>query len=322
MKSNRITNLIGIKYPVISAAMTWVTSAEFVAAVSNAGGMGVLGPNAGQKEKATSAEDMADRLTKEIRKVRELTNKPFAVNYIFPMGGASEDPFTNAVFEVLVKENVKNVIAIGQRVVDREMKRLKEHNINVIYRDLSPTVEKLVEAAKTGVDALIVTGYEAGGHMSDFKISTLSLVPQVTSLVKIPVIAAGGIIDGRGAKAAFSMGAEGVYMGTRFIATKENPASIETKNAIINVKSEEFIEFKSGTGHLRTIPTEAGKKALELINQGKPKEAYKYYGEGFKIGMLDGDLVNGTVSVSESAGGIKQILTCQEVVEEIVRSIG
>ncbi|WP_348622655.1 SDR family oxidoreductase [Paenibacillus peoriae] len=310
---------MGIEYPIISAAMTWVTSAEFVAAVSNAGGMGVLGPNAGQTEKATSAEDMADRLTQEIRKVKALTNKPFAVNYIFPMGGATEDPFTNAVFDVLVKENVKNVIAIGLNVVDRELKRLKEQDIKVVYRDLSPTVEKLVEAEKSGVDALIVTGYEAGGHMSDYKISTFSLVPQITSLVKIPVIAAGGIIDGRGAKAALSMGAEGVYMGTRFIVTKENPASMETKKAIIKVKSEEFIEFKSGTGHLRTIPTEAGKKALELINLGKPAEAYKYYGEGFKIGMLDGDLVNGTVSVSESAGGIQQILTCQEVIDEIVK---
>jgi len=272
---NRITELLGIEYPVISAAMTWVTSAEFVAAVSNAGGMGVLGPNAGQTEKATSAEDMADRLTKEIRKVKALTNKPFAVNYIFPMGGATEDPFTNAVFDVLVQENVKYVIAIGQHVVERELQRLKEHDIKVVYRDLSPTVEKLVEAEKTGVDALIVTGYEAGGHMSDYKISTLSLVPQITSIVKIPVIAAGGIIDSQGAKAAFSMGAEGVYMGTRFIVTKENPASTETKKAIIKVKSEEFIEFKSGSGHLRTIPTEAGKKALELINQGNHAEAYK-----------------------------------------------
>ncbi len=319
--NNRITELLGIEKPIISAAMTWVTSAEFVAAVSNAGGMGVLGPNAGQTEAASSPEDMADRLTKEIHKVRELTNKPFAVNYIFPMGGASEDPFTNAVFEVLIKENVKNVIAIGTEVVESEMRRLKEHNVNVVYRDLSPTVEKLLDAEKSGVDALIVTGYEAGGHMSEYKISTLSLVPQVTSKVKIPVIAAGGIIDGRGARAAFSMGAEGVYMGTRFIATKENPASIETKKAIINVKSEEFIEFKSGQGHLRTIPTEAGKKALELINQGKSDEAYKYYGNGFKIGMLDGDLINGTISVSESAGGIQQILTCQEVVDEIFNSI-
>ncbi|GAF64703.1 2-nitropropane dioxygenase [Bacillus sp. TS-2] len=319
--NNRITELLGIEYPIISAAMTWVTSAEFVAAVSNAGGMGVLGPNAGQSEKATSAEDMANRLTKEIHKVKALTTKPFAVNYIFPMGEASEDPFTNAVFDVLVKENVKNVIAIGQKVVERELKRLKEHDINVVYRDLSPTADKLVEAEKMGVDALIVTGYEAGGHMSDYKISTLSLVPQITSLVQIPVIAAGGIIDGRGAKAALSLGAEGVYMGTRFIATKENPASIETKRAIVQVKSEEFIEFKSGMGHLRTIPTEAGKKALELINQGKHTEAYQYYGEGFKVGMLDGDLVNGTISVSESAGGIQQILTCQEVVDEVINAI-
>lgn len=319
--NNRITELLGIEYPIISAAMTWVTSAEFVAAVSNAGGMGVLGPNAGQIDKATSAEDMAERLTIEIGKVRALTDKPFAVNYIFPMGGASEDPFTNAVFEVLVKEDVKYVIAIGLNVVERELKRLKEHNIRVIYRDLSPTAEKLVEAEKAGVDALIVTGYEAGGHMSDHKISTLSLVPQITALVKVPVIAAGGIIDGRGTKAAFAMGAEGVYMGTRFIATAENPASIETKKALIDVKSEDFIEFKSGMGHLRTIPTEAGKKALELINEGNHVEAYKYYGDGFKIGMLDGDLVNGTVSVSESAGGIHEILTCREVIEEIATAI-
>lgn len=319
--NNRITELLGIEYPIISAAMTWVTSAEFVAAVSNAGGMGVLGPNAGQTDKAISAEDMAERLTKEIRKVRALTDRPFAVNYIFPMGGASEDPFTNAVFEVLVREDVKHVIAIGQNVVERELKRLKEHNIRVIYRDLSPTAERLVEAEKAGVDALIVTGYEAGGHMSDHKISTLSLVPQITASVKVPVIAAGGIIDGRGAKAAFAMGAEGVYMGTRFIATEENPASIETKKALIDVKSEDFIEFKSGMGHLRTIPTAAGKKALALINEGNHEEAYKYYGDGFKIGMLDGDLVNGTISVSESAGGIHEILNCREVIEEIVNAI-
>jgi enoyl-[acyl-carrier protein] reductase II len=104
--------------------------------------------------------------------------------------------------------------------------------------------------------------------MSDYKISTLSLVPQVTSLVKMPVIAAGGIVDGKGAQAAFAMGAEGVYMGTRFIATKENSASDATKQAILNVNCEDFIEFKSGIGHLRTIPTEAGKKPSNLLIKG------------------------------------------------------
>ncbi|MDY0939638.1 MULTISPECIES: NAD(P)H-dependent flavin oxidoreductase [Priestia] len=318
---NRITELLDIEYPIISAAMTWVTSAEFVSAVSNAGGMGVLGPNAGQTEKSSSPEDTAERLRKEIQKVKQLTDKPFAVNYIFPMDNNTEDPFTNAIFDILVEEKVKNVIAIGQKVIQKEVNRLKKHNINIIYRDLSPTVQKLVEAGKSGVDALIATGYEAGGHMSDYKISTLSIVPQVTSLVEIPVIAAGGIIDGKGALAAFAMGAEGVYMGTRFIATKENPASEATKQAILNVKSEEFIEFKSGIGHLRTIPTVAGKKAFELINQGKPEEAYKYYGNGFKVGMLDGDLVNGTISLSEAAGGIKEIKTCAEVINEIMNTL-
>jgi enoyl-[acyl-carrier protein] reductase II len=231
------------------------------------------------------------------------------------MDNNTEDPFTNAIFDILVEEKVKNVIAIGQKVIQKEVNRLKKHNINIIYRDLSPTVQKLVEAGKSGVDALIATGYEAGGHMSDYKISTLSIVPQVTSLVEIPVIAAGGIIDGKGALAAFGMGAEGVYMGTRFIATKENPASEATKQAILNVKSEEFI------GHLRTIPTVAGKKAFELINQGKPEEAYKYYGNGFKVGMLDGDLVNGTISLSEAAGGIKEIKTCAEVINEIMNTL-
>lgn len=129
-------------------------------------------------------------------------------------------------------------------MVERELKQLKEQGINVLYRNLSPTVDKLVEAEKMVVDALIVTGYEAGGHISDYKISMLSLVPQITSLVKILVLAAGQV-----AKAPFSLGAEGVYMGTRFIVTEENPASMETKKAILNVKSVEFIEFKSASGY-------------------------------------------------------------------------
>lgn len=301
--------------------MTWVTSAEFVAAVSNAGGLGVLGPNAGQTEATSSIIDTVERLRTEIQKVKQLTDRPFAVNYIFPMGGQTESPYNDAILDVLVEEKVNIVVAIGQGIIQKEVDRLKKHNIIIIYRDLSPTAQKFVEAEKSGVDILIATGYEAGGHMSDYRISTLSLVPQVTSLVKLPIIAAGGIINGKGAKAAFAMGAEGVYMGTRFVASTENPASEATKQAIVNANSEDFIEFKSGIGHIRTIPTEAGKKALELVNQGKSEEAYKYYGNGFKIGMLDGDLVNGTISVSESAGGIKSITTCKEIVDEVVHAL-
>lgn len=317
--NNRITKLLNIEFPVISGAMTWITSAEFVSAVSNAGGMGVLGPNAGQTEASSDPKEVAEQLRKEIKKVKQLTNKPFAVNYIFPMFGKTEDPFTDAIFDILVEENINIVVAIGQGIVQRELARLKEQNITVIYRDLNPTVQNSLDAEKMGVDALIVTGHEAGGHMSQHPISTLSIVSQVTSVVKIPVIAAGGIINGKGAKAVFTMGSEGVYMGTRFVTTKENPTSEITKQAIIKVNSEDFIEL--GDTNLRTIPTEAGKKALELINQGKAEEASKYYKNGFKIGMLDGDLINGTVSISNAAGGIKEITTCKEVIDEIMISL-
>ena len=281
---NRVTTLLNIKYPIISAAMTWVTSAEFVAAASNAGGLGVLGPNVGQNETSSTPLENAENLRKEIRKVKQLTDNPFAVNYIFPMEVQVKIRLLVLYMMSLSKKKLNCVVAIGQGVVQHEVERLKEQNITIIYRDLNPTVGKLIKAEKSGVDALIVTSYEAGGHMSEFKISTLSLVPQVTKKVSLPIIAAGGIIDGIGAKAVFDMGAEAICMGTLFIATTENPASISAKKAILSAKRENFIEFKSGTSHLRTLPTEAGKKALELINLGKADEAYPYYKNGFKLG--------------------------------------
>lgn len=317
--NNRITKLLNLDYPVISAAMNWVTSAEFVAAVSNAGGMGVLGPNAGQNKPASSLEEFSHNLRMEIRKVKQLTNKPFAVNYIFPFNADETSPFTAALFEVLIEENVKTVVAIGFKMIASEVEKLKKHGFTIIYRPINPTVQSSIEAEQIGVDALIVTGREAGGHISQYDISTLSLVSQVTSVVSIPVIAAGGIVDGKGAKAVFAMGAEGVYMGTRFIAAHENPASFAAKQAIINTSSEDFLELEGANE--RTIPTEAGKQAYELLKNGKKDEALKFYKDGIKVGILEGDLVNGTVSISPAAGGIKQINTCKEIIEEIAHSI-
>lgn len=315
----RVTQLLGIEHPVISAAMTWATSAEFVAAVSNAGGMGVLGPNAGQRKPSKSMEEFVENTRKEIQKVKTLTNKPFAVNYIFPFGENESNLFTDALFNVLIEENVKVVIAIGDEINKSELKRLKDNNIIVVFRHLNPTVDQIIEAEKLGVDALIVTGQEAGGHISKYPISTLSLLAQVSTKVSLPLIAAGGIVDGLGAKAVFAMNAEGVYMGTRFLATKENPASSTVKQAIIKVKSEEFLELEAA--HVRTMPTEAGKKAYELINHGQLDKAKSILKDGYKVGILEGDLTNGTVSISPSSGGIQEIKTCQEVIDDIVQAL-
>ncbi|WP_145049055.1 nitronate monooxygenase family protein [Paenibacillus xylanexedens] len=316
---NKITELLNIEYPIISAAMNWVTSAEFVAAVCNAGGMGVLGPNAGQTLNPTSLEEYADNVRNEIRKVKQLTNKNFAVNYIFPFDDSGAQPFTTMLFNILIEEKVKYVVAIGNQMIASEMVKLKKHGITVLYRPITPTVQNIMEAEKHGADAVIVTGSEAGGHISQYNVSLFTLLPQVTAAVSLPVIAAGGIIDGRGAKAAFAMGAQGVYMGTRFIATVENPASHAAKRAIIQVNSEEMIELEGV--HERTIPTPGGIKAYQLIKEGKAQEAVPYHKNGYKEALLLGNLDQGTISVSPSAGGIQEILTCQEVIDEIVNQI-
>lgn len=317
--NNRISELLKIDYPVISAAMNWVTSAEFVAAVSNAGGMGVLGPNAGQTKVASSLEEFSHNTRIEIRKIRELTNKPFAVNYIFPLEKDLHSPFSEALFKVLVEEDVKTVLAIGYEMNAREVEKLKEHDFTILYRPLSPTVQGLMEAERIGVDSIIVTGREAGGHLSHYDISTLSLVSQITSSVQIPVIAAGGIVDGKSAKAMFAMGAEGVYMGTRFLTSSENPASLSAKQAIISADSEDFLELEGV--HERTLPTEAGKTAYKLLKTGEMDEALPFYRDGIRKGILEGDLVNGTISVSPAAGAIKQMNTCKEIIDEIVQCI-
>ncbi|MEK4660611.1 nitronate monooxygenase [Priestia sp. FSL H7-0729] len=198
-------------------------------------------------------EEYAENIRNEIRKVKQLTNKSFAVNYMFPLDESGTNPFTTLLFNILVEEEVKYVVAIGNQMIPSEMEKLKKQGITVLYRPITPTVQNTMEAEKHGADAVIVTGSEAGGHISQFNVSLFTLLPQVTSVVGLPVVAAGGIIDGRGAKAAFAMGAQGVYMGTRFIATVENPASRAAKQAIIEVHSEELLELEGV--HERTIPT-------------------------------------------------------------------
>ncbi|WP_405152378.1 NAD(P)H-dependent flavin oxidoreductase [Paenibacillus sp. FSL K6-0108] len=201
------------------------------------------------------------------------------------------------------------------------MVKLKKHGITitVLYRPITPTVQNIMEAEKHGADAVIVTGSEAGGHISQCNVSLFTLLPQVTAAVRIPVIAAGGIIDGRGAKAAFAMGAQGIYMGTRFIATMENPASHAAKRAIVQVNSEDMLELEGV--HERTISTPGGVIAYRFIKEGESQEAIPYHKNGYKEALLLGNLDQGTISVSPSAGGIHEILTCQEVIDDIVNQI-
>lgn len=309
MKHSRITKLLGIQYPVIQAAMNWLTSAEFVAAVSKAGGLGVLGPNAGQTEFATSALDAAEKMSTQIRKVKQLTDRPFAVNYILPIHGNDKSiAYADSLLDVILAEGIKAVVMVsyGDESDHSSFQRLKDVGIKILYRDISPTVSRALHAQEMGVDALIVTGHEAGGHLSRYQIGTSVLLSQVIEAVSLPVIAAGGIYDEKTARAAFIIGAEGVYMGTRFINTTECPASILCKEAIMAVHSEDLVILTEPFGQFRVI--------------GKQNDDHKMLTSAgiFRQSMLLGDMDNAYICVSESAGGIHNIISCQALIEEVM----
>ncbi len=304
----KLQTLLGIETPVIQASMVWLNSAELAAAVSNAGGLGVLGPNAGRKVTHGGIDDTAEAFRQEIRKTRSLTAKPFAVNYLLPIEGVDISfKYAEPLLEVILQEKVGIVITSGKDVTKGEqyIRRLKDAGVIVIHREISPTVENSMVAESMGVDAIIVTGHEAGGHLSEHRISTLVLLPQVTDVVKIPVIAAGGIYNQKTAKAAMAMGAAGVYVGTRFIATFESPASLNTKQAIVNVQSEELLEINTPAGDIRVIATES-------IRAGRGESEVGV----IKKGMLDGDHQQGVITVSGAAGGIRTISSVKDVVCE------
>ncbi|MDN0120664.1 NAD(P)H-dependent flavin oxidoreductase [Yersinia frederiksenii] len=305
----RLQTLLGIDTPVIQASMVWLNSAELAAAVSNAGGLGVLGPNAGRKKVGGGIAKTTEDFRQEIIKTRTLTDKPFAVNYLLPIEGVEISfQYAEPLLEVILQEKINIVITSGKDITkgERYIRRLKDAGIIVIHREISPTVENSIRAEKMGVDAIIITGHEAGGHLSEHRISTLALLPQVTDVVKIPVIAAGGIYNQKTAKAATAMGAAGVYVGTRFITTFESPASLNTKQAIVNVLSEELIEINTPAGDVRVIATES-------IRAGRGDSEIGV----IKKGMLDGDHQHGVITVSESAGGIENISSAKDVVCEL-----
>lgn len=322
MKKTRVSERLGIEVPIIQASMTWVTSAELAAAVSNAGGLGVLGPNAGQTTLTQDPVETAERLRREIWKTRGLTDKPFAVNYLMP------DPnipftlaFAESIYKVLCEEKVEIILASGG-FSENEIMKMKDQGFIVIYRDVNPTVETAQKAENAGADMLIATGYDAGGHMSEHAIGTFTMVPTIVDAVSIPVVAAGGIVDQRGMKAVFLLGAEGIYVGTRFIASVECPADIRCKEAIQNGKLKDLVEFKAMVGSLRCTPNKVALKCVELAEQGASRqEIASVYGNGFKTGMLEGNLDEGIVSVSNSIDMINDIKTCQEIIEAFTAGI-
>ena len=295
----RITELLGIEYPIIQGGMAWVAEYHLAAAVSNAGGLGLIG----------AASAPAEVVREQIRKARELTDKPFGVNIMLMNPNAEE------VARVVVEEGVK-VVTTGAGNPAKFMPLWKENGVKVIPVVASVAMAKLMERA--GADAIVAEGMEAGGHIGSA--TTMTLVPQVVDAVSVPVIAAGGIADGRGFAAASMLGAEGVQMGTVFCASTEAITHANYKERIIKAKDIDSEVTGMSHGHpIRCIRNNMTKEYLRLEKEGVGMEELEYLTLGsLRKAVIEGDVVNGTVMAGQIAGMIKEEKTCKEIIEGII----
>lgn len=295
----RITQLLGIEYPIIQGGMAWVAEHNLAAAVSNAGGLGLIG----------AASAPAEVVREEIRKCKELTDKPFGVNVMLLNPNADE------VAEVVVEEGVP-VVTTGAGNPGKYMEKWKAAGIKVIPVVASVAMAKMME--RGGADAVVAEGMESGGHIGST--TTMALVPQVADAVTVPVIAAGGIADGRGFAAAMMLGAEGVQMGTRFVVAAESIVHENYKAMLIKAKDIDSAVTGTTTGHpVRCIRNKMTKEYIKLEKEGADfMELEKLTLGSLRKAVMDGDVVNGTVMAGQIAGLVKKEQPCREIIAEIM----
>lgn len=309
---------LGIDVPIIQAPMNWATDARLVAAVSNAGGLGVLGPNAGDEPPSTDPQAVGERLRRQIKAIRAQTAKPFAVNV--PIGRGGNRVFSDRSIEVLIEEGVRiAIIATGSPEIYTA--KLKQACVFVIHAIAS--VKHARKAESCGVDAVVAEGFDAGGHSGFDEIPSASLAPQVVAACAIPVIYAGGVVDGRGLVAALGYGAQAVYMGSRFMATAECPIHDNVKQAIIAAEDNSTTSWGRKTEIARTLKNKFTDEYKTRELSGESREAlhqfiadYSKMPGGRRVaGLRGGDIDEGEVYLGTGAGLIRDVVTCAEVIK-------
>ena len=317
MKRTRVCDLLGIEYPIIQGGMLWLATAELAAAVSNTGALGTISPHAGMGKNG----DPSKNLRIQIEKVRNLTKEPFAINIPLDLQQSG------ILIDLALREKVRIVVTAGGNP-ELYTELLRKEEIKVLHVVSSVKQAQIAEACK--VDAIIVEGVEAAAHLGFDELPLFSLIPQVVDSVPIPVIAAGGIVDARGVVAAFALGAEGVQLGTRFVAVVENIAHPKYKQAIIEAKDTDTIITCRKLLPTRSLKTDFTKRLLDLEEAGaSANEIFKFLGYSrARTGQIEGDLHNGEAYCGASAGLIREIISAAMVVrglvegyEEIVKRI-
>ena len=295
-----ITELLGIQYPIIQGGMAWVAEHHLAAAVSEAGGLGLIG----------AANAPAEWVREQIRAAKNLTDQPFGVNIMLM------SPYADEVAQVVAEEHVR-VVTTGAGSPEKYMEQWKASGIRVIPVVASVALAKRME--RCGADAVVAEGCESGGHVGES--TTMSLVPQVVDAVQIPVIAAGGIADGRGIAAAFMLGAKAVQMGTRFLANEEAQVHETYKNPVLRAKDIDTRVTGRSTGHpVRALRNEMTKRYLELEQKGAPFEELEQLTlGGLRRAVVEGDSRMGSMMAGQCAGLVKEILPCRVLVPQLMR---
>lgn len=295
----RVSRLLGTTYPVIQGGMAWVAEYHLAAAVSNAGGLGIIG--------AASAPPEVVR--EQIRQAKKLTDRAFGVNVMLLNPNAPE------VAKIVIEEGVK-VVTTGAGNPAKFMDDWKAAGVVVIPVVASVAMAKLME--RGGADAVVAEGMESGGHIGAQ--TTMTLVPQVVDAVNIPVIAAGGIADGRGVAAAMMLGAEGVQLGTRFVTAKESIAHENYKERIIKAKDIDSEVTGMSTGHpIRVLRNQMSREYLRMEKEGASFEELEQLTLGsLRKAVMDGDVKNGSLMAGQCAGLVKKQQSCKEIVEELM----
>lgn len=294
-----VTKLLEIEYPILQGGMAWVAEHHLAAAVSEAGGLGLIG----------AASAPGEWVREQIRKVKERTEKPFGVNIMLM------SPYANEVAKVVAEEGVK-VVTTGAGNPEKYMKLWKDAGIKVIPVVASVALAKRME--RCGADAVVAEGSEAGGHIGEN--TTMVLVPQIADAVSIPVIAAGGIADGRGVAASLMLGASAVQVGTHFVVTKESVVHENYKKCIIKAKDIDSKVTGRSTGHpIRVLRNQMTKEYLRLEKEGASFEELEKLTLGaLRKAVVEGDVVNGSLMAGLSAGLVKEEFSCRELIQKLM----
>ena len=301
-ENNPICKLLNIKYPIFQGGMAWIGTAELASAVSNAGGLGIIG----------AGHMPPDILKKEIQKCKERTDKPFGVNIMLM------SPFVKEVMQLMLDEKVP-IVATGAGNPGEYLPALKENGTKVIPVVASVALAKRL--VRGGVDAVIAEGSESGGHIGE--ISTMPLIPQVVDAVDVPVIAAGGFADSRGMAAAFALGAHAIQMGSRFVVSKECIAHPNYKEIVLKAKDRSTVVTGRTLGHpVRVIANKLTKQFFEMESNGASNEELEALGTGkLHLATHKGDVENGSVMIGQISGMLDDIKSVQEIIDDIVNCL-